>query len=58
MKMIYPQYKMAVKVTKKVKFAMAIYQKINVTRSTLYMESFHTFFKKCTTFALCRSTNA
>ena len=49
--MLYLQYKMAVKVTKKVKYAMALYQKINVTRSTLCMES----LIKCTTFALCHS---
>ena len=30
---------MAVKVTKKVKYAMILYHKINVMRSTLYMES-------------------
>ena len=34
---------MAVKVTKKVKYAMALYHKINVTRRTFYMESFMHF---------------
>ena len=49
------QNKMAVKVTKKVIYAMALYHKINVTRSTFYVESFM-FFKKCTTFGLCCPT--
>ena len=36
---------MAVKVTKKVKYATALYHKINATRSTFYMESFMLFSK-------------
>ena len=36
---------MTVKVIKKVKYAMALYHKINVTRSTFYMESFMLFSK-------------
>ena len=36
---------MAVKVTKKVKYTMALYHKINVTKSTFYMESFMLFSK-------------
>ena len=39
------QNKMAVKVTKKVKYATALYHKINATRSTFYMESFMLFSK-------------
>ena len=42
-KKINHQNKMAVKVTKKVKYAMALYYKINVTRSTFYMENFMLF---------------
>ena len=38
-KMINLQNKMAVKVTKKVKYATTLYHKINVMRSKLYMES-------------------
>ena len=45
MKMINLQNKMAVKVTKKVKYATALYHKINATRSTSYMESFMLFSK-------------
>ena len=45
MKMINLQNKMAVKVTKKVKYATALYHKINATRSTFYMESFMLFSK-------------
>jgi len=44
-KMINIQNKMAVKVTKKIKYATALYHKINATRSTLYMESFMLFSK-------------
>ena len=44
-KMLNLQNKMAVKVTKKVKYAMALYHKINVTRSTFYMEGFILFSK-------------
>ena len=44
-KMINLQNKMAVKVTKKVKYAMALYHKINVTKSIFYMESFVLFSK-------------
>ena len=36
---------MAVKITKKVKYAMALYHKINSTRSKFYMESFMLFSK-------------
>ena len=43
--MINLQNKMAVKVTKKVKYVVALYHKINVTRSTFYMESFMLFSK-------------
>ena len=43
--MINLQNKMAVKVTKKVKYAMALYHKINATRGTFYMESFMLFSK-------------
>ena len=39
------QNKMAVKVTKKVKYATALYHKINATRSTFYMKSFMFFSK-------------
>ena len=45
MKMINFQNEMAVKVTKKVKYATALYHKINATRSTFYMESFMLFSK-------------
>ena len=47
--MINLQNKMAVKVTKKVEYATALYHKINATRSAFYnyMESFM-LFKKCT----------
>ena len=41
--MINLQNKMAVKVTKKVKYAIALYHKINATRSTFNMESFMLF---------------
>ena len=34
------QNKMVVKVAKKVKYAMALYHKINATRSTFHRESF------------------
>ena len=44
-KMINLQNNMAVMVTKKVKYAMALYHKINVTRSTFYMKSFMLFSK-------------
>ena len=40
------QNKMAVKVTKKVKYATTLYQKINATTSTFYMENFIPFSKK------------
>ena len=53
--MINLQNKMAVKVTKKVKYATALYHKINATRST-FIWKFHAFFKKCTPFGLCRPT--
>ena len=43
--MINLQNKTAVKVTKKVKYAMALYHKINGTRSTCYMENFMLFSK-------------
>ena len=43
--MINLQNKMAIKVTKKVKYAMALYHKINVTGSTFYMDSFMLFQK-------------
>ena len=43
--MIKLQNKMAIKVTKKVKDAMALYHKINVIRSTFYIESFMLFSK-------------
>ena len=43
--MINLQNKMAVKVTKKVKYTIALYLKINVTRSTFCMESFMLFQK-------------
>ena len=33
-----------------VKSAMALYQKIHVTRNTIYVESFMLFMKKCTNF--------
>ena len=39
------QNKMAVKVTKKVKYATALYHKINATRIKFYMESFTLFSK-------------
>ena len=39
------QNKMAVEVTKKVKYAMALYHKINATRSTFYIENFMLFSK-------------
>ena len=42
--MINFQNKMAVKVTKKVQYATALYHKINATRSTFYMEIM--FFQK------------
>ena len=45
MKMMNLQNKMAVKVTKKVKYATALYHKINATRSTFYMENFMLFQK-------------
>ena len=44
-KIINLQNKMAVKVTKKIKYAIALYRKINATRSTFYMESFMLFSK-------------
>ena len=44
---------MAVKVTKKVKYATALYHKIN---ANILHEKFHAFFKKCTPFGLCRPT--
>ena len=40
---------MVVKVKKKVKYAMALYHKINVTRSTFFMENFM-FFSKSAQF--------
>ena len=43
--MINLQNKMAVKVTKKVKYATALYHKINATRSAFNMESFMLFSK-------------
>jgi len=43
--MINLQNKMAVNVTKKVKFAMALYHKINASRSTFNMENFMLFSK-------------
>ena len=43
--MISLQNRMAVKVTKKVKYAMALYHRINVARSTFYMDSFMLFSK-------------
>ena len=43
--MISLQNKMAVKVTKKVKYAKALHLKINVTSNTFYMESFMLFSK-------------
>ena len=43
--MINLQNEMAVKVTKKVKYTMALNHKINATRSTFYMESFVLFSK-------------
>ena len=48
------QNKMAVKVIKKVKYAMALYHKINATRSTFYMK-----FSKSAHHShyICRSTN-
>ena len=45
MKTINLSNKMAVKVTKMVKYAMALYHKINALRSTFYMESFVLFSK-------------
>ena len=39
------QNKMAVKVTKKVKYAMALYYIINTTKSTFHMENFMLFSK-------------
>ena len=39
------QNKMTIKVTKKVKYAMALHHKINAKRSTFYMESFMLFSK-------------
>ena len=44
-KVINLQNKMAVKVTKKVKYATALYHKINATRITFYMKSFMLFSK-------------
>ena len=44
-KMINFQNKMAVKATKKVKYTIALYQKINATRITFYLESFMLFLK-------------
>ena len=41
--MINIQYKMAVKVTKKVKYAMALYHKINVTRVHITWKGFMLF---------------
>ena len=41
--MINIQNKMALKVTKKAKYATVLYHKINATRSTFYMESFMLF---------------
>ena len=51
-------YKMAVKVTKKVKYAMVLYLIANSMRSTLCMvRRFHDFSKiKSTTFVLCHSS--
>ena len=43
--MINLQNKMAVKVTKKVKYATALYHKINARRSLFYVESFMLFSK-------------
>ena len=43
--MIYLKNKMAVKVTKKVKYAMALYHKIKARTNTFYMESFIIFSK-------------
>ena len=40
-----PLNKMAVKVTKKVKYAITLYHKINVARSTLYTKGFMLFSK-------------
>ena len=50
--MINLQNKMAVKVTKKVKCATALYHKINARRSTFYMESFMLFQKVHTFWAM------
>ena len=50
------QYKMAEKVSKKIKYAMVLYHKINV-RGVHLNRNFHAFFKKCTTFGLCRPPN-
>ena len=47
--MINLQNKMAVKVTKKVKYATALYHKIDATRRTFYMEG-SCFFQKVHTF--------
>ena len=56
-KIINLQNKMAVKVTKKVKYAMAHvqYHKIKLmSQGVHFTRKFHAFFKKCTTFGLCR----
>ena len=43
--MINLQNKITIKVTKKVKYVMALSHKINVIRSTFYMEDFMLFSK-------------
>ena len=54
--MINLQNEMAVKVTKKVKYAMALYHKINVPRSTFLHGEFYAFFKKYTALILHYAT--
>ena len=55
--MINLQNKMAIKVTKKVKYAMALYHLQNKCHKECILHgNFHAFFKKCTTFGLCRPT--
>ena len=55
--MINLQNKMAVKVIKKIKYATALYHKINDRRNTILHGKVHAFFKKCTSFGLYRPTS-
>ena len=46
---------MVVKVTKKVKYAMALYHKMS--QGVYFTWKVYAFFKKCTTFGLCHPSN-